>query len=107
MNPSQELLDIAKIQAQEYKELSELFLLLTASPAWNKLKELAEKQVQVRMTQVMTQSDFELRQLNPPTNVDRLCGEACGIRLVLQFPETFLTAMEKPNGLESETESTE
>lgn len=106
MTQQDEMNDIAKAQTKEAEELAELFRYLTASPAWTKFKELGEKHVQVRMTQVMTKSDAELKSLNPPTNIDRLCGEACGIRLALSLPELYLISEENLNGLETENSST-
>ncbi len=89
-----DLEQFAKDQLKDIDEIAELLSDLTSRPGWVRLKELVEKQVQERMTTVMTSSDLQLRLVNPPTTVERLCGEAAGMRLAMSIPETFLTAHE-------------
>jgi len=102
-----ELEQIAKDQSKEIAEITEMLTDLTSRAGWGRLKELVEKQVQVRMTQVMTSSELQLRLVDPPTTTERLLGEACGLRLAMSLAETFLTAQEDMKNASEQTDQSD
>jgi hypothetical protein len=93
-----------RAEAKKNAELVDQMRMLTSLPAWNTFRELVERHLHSRVERVLLASNEELKQETPPTTVERVAGEATGLRLALRLPQMILDAAPETKGEDDEVQ---